>query len=292
MRRRRGQPKSGGRIIARYNYVDEQGNPLYQVRRYEPKNFSVHTAADKELDATGKYRRIPYRLPELLQSDPNEIVYVVEGEKDVDRLRSEGLIATCNAVGGGKGKWTRSHSRYLHGRHVVILPDNDATGIEHGLSIAGSINRIAASVRVLELPDLPHKGDVSDWLDRGHTVEELTRLVAATPIWRSRSSPLPKPDWAERDSNSNYTAINDARWRRREIYGLPILPTEKLLLLMLSEYEGPTQEDLAVYLRLTPRRVRQMIQELKNRGYIRTSRRGRRNSYGIDTLRRLGQRLN
>ena len=47
-------------------------------------------------------RRVLYRLPELL-ARPDETVYVVEGEKDADRLASLGLLATTNS--GGAGKW-------------------------------------------------------------------------------------------------------------------------------------------------------------------------------------------
>jgi hypothetical protein len=40
---------------------------------------------------------------------------------------------------------------------------------------------VAASVKVLELPGLPEKGDVSDWLNGGSTVEQLLALVEAAP---------------------------------------------------------------------------------------------------------------
>ena len=37
---------------------------------------------------------------------------------------------------------------------------------------------IAANVKVLQLPGLAGKEDISDWLDQGHTLEELLDLVA------------------------------------------------------------------------------------------------------------------
>jgi putative DNA primase/helicase len=39
----------------------------------------------------------------------------------------------------------------------------------------------AASVRVLDLPDLSEKGDVSDWLADGHDVDELRLLLGVAP---------------------------------------------------------------------------------------------------------------
>lgn len=46
-------------------------------------------------------------------------------------------------------------------------------------------------VRVIELPDLPEKGDVSDWLDAGHGREDLQHVVNAAPRWEMPITALP-----------------------------------------------------------------------------------------------------
>jgi hypothetical protein len=61
---------------------------------------------------------------------------------------------------------------------VVILPDNDEPGRKHAEQIAEALHGIAASVLILELPDLPPKGDVSDWFSAGGTASKLYELVA------------------------------------------------------------------------------------------------------------------
>jgi hypothetical protein len=123
-----------------------------------------------------------YRLPELIASDPKKTVFVVEGEKDANRLWEAGLIATCNP--GGAGKWSPEYSGALENRHVVVLPDNNAVGQEHANKVARSLHGIATSVRILALLSLPDKGnDVSDWLDQGHTDKELKDMARATPEW-------------------------------------------------------------------------------------------------------------
>ena len=58
-------------------------------------------------------RNIPYQLPELLEDCKDRPVFVMEGEKDVDRAIRAGLLATCNV--GGAGKWTADLNRYLLG---------------------------------------------------------------------------------------------------------------------------------------------------------------------------------
>lgn len=178
-------PSSAGsgkpQIVGSYDYRDEHGNLLRQVQRLEPKNF-----LQRAPDGNGgwKYKldgvpHVPYRLPELLAADPRRPVFIVEGEKDADRLASLGFVATTNV--GGAGKWRAENSEYLRGQHVVIIPDNDEPGSKHAKRVEQSLRGVAASVRVLKLHDLPPKGDVSDWLDAGHTADELCALAAAAP---------------------------------------------------------------------------------------------------------------
>ncbi len=169
-------PKAGkvaSRIVATYDYRDEQGELLMQAVRKEPKKF-VQRRPDGEdwIWNVEGVRVVPYRLPELLAA-PGAVVYVVEGEKDADRLASIGLVATTNAAGAGK--WTAAHSEFLRGRNVVILPDNDDAGKKHAKKVAKSLLGIAVA-RIVGLPGLPEKGDVSDWLDAGGTAEALASL--------------------------------------------------------------------------------------------------------------------
>jgi hypothetical protein len=130
-----------------------------------------------------------YRLPELLAADPAALVYVLEGEKDVDRLWSLGLVATCNPMGAGK--WRPEYNSHLQGRAAVILPDKDDAGRDHSQKVARSLHGIAANVKIVELPDLRSKGDVSDWLDTGGTVEHLQVLVDLAPEFDPATAPLP-----------------------------------------------------------------------------------------------------
>ncbi|HVU88049.1 MAG TPA: phage/plasmid primase, P4 family [Pirellulales bacterium] len=175
-------PSNGGkvqkRIVATYDYRDEAGNLLFQVVRYDPKDFRQRSP-----DGNGGWswklngvRRVLYQLPKLA-ADPGELIFVVEGEKDADRLQSLGAVATCNV--GGAGKWRAEYNEHLRGRHVVILPDSDEPGRRHAQEAAQSLRGVAATVRVLELPGLPAKGDVSDWLNAGGTVEQLRSLALA-----------------------------------------------------------------------------------------------------------------
>jgi len=193
-------------IIATYDYQDEGGVLLFQVVRFEPKDFR-----QRRLDGNGDWdwsvkgvRQVPYRLPQVLEND-DRVICIVEGEKDVERLWKLGVPASCNA--GGAGKWRDELSEYFRGADVVVIPDRDPQkkhpktgelqfhsdgrpmlpGQDHAQSVAKSLQGIASRVRVLELwkhwPQMPLKGDVDDWISNGGTAERLYELIEKTPDW-------------------------------------------------------------------------------------------------------------
>ncbi len=172
-----GRPRT--RIVATYDYRDEQGRLLFQVVRTEPKGFFQRRPDGKGgwIKGLGNVRRVLYYLPELLRGpDP---ILVTEGEEDAKRLRALGFNSTTNPMGAGK--WDPQYAESLGGRRVVLLPDNDHDGRAHMQQVAGSLVGVAAAVRWLALDGLPPKGDVSDWLDAGGTAADLRLLAADSP---------------------------------------------------------------------------------------------------------------
>lgn len=183
--------KPARRLVKAYPYHDAAGNLVYESCRYDPKSF-----AQRRPDGKGGYHwnldgadPLPYRLPELLAAlEAGKMVVICEGEKDCDRLHGLGITATTNSAGAGK--WTDKHSAYFPaGAKVLILPDNDAPGRNHAQAVARALYDRGCIVRVVELPGLPEKGDVSDWLDAGHTKAELSEMAKAAPIWTPETAP-------------------------------------------------------------------------------------------------------
>ena len=197
-RPKRGRPKRGKHTNT-YPYLDENGSLLFEVWRYaDPKSFAQRRPDPTQPSgwkwSLGDVRRVLYRLPDLAAADPAQTVFVCEGEKDCDRLVSLGLVATTSPQ--GSSSWAKADSKVLAGRQVVVLPDNDPPGRQYVLKVARDLVDKAASVRIVDLAGLPHKGDVSDWLDQGHTVAELRELAAAAPL--HTPGPAAGPDGRER----------------------------------------------------------------------------------------------
>ena len=167
------------RIVGTYPYHDEGGSLLYEVVRFEPKGFAQRRPDGKGGHVWGLNgtRRVLYRLPELINAAPHTTIYIAEGEKDCDRLADLGLVSTTS---GAAGSWRPEFAEYFVGREVVVLPDSDGPGLDHADRVARSLHQVARRVRLVWLPG-PEKSDVSDWLDAGHSVEELLAIVARTP---------------------------------------------------------------------------------------------------------------
>ena len=188
----RWDPIKDGRVVAVYEYTDEHGIPLFEVVRievqpdhqaYPDKTFRLRLPGASKY-GIGETQRVIYRLPHVKEAvRKGNIVYIVEGEKDADALEGWDLVATTSPMGAGK--WLNEYADDLHGADVVIIPDNDAAGKTHAKAIAKSLARVAGSIRIVRLPGLPSKGDVSDWIAAGGTPDELQQLVSGTEPYRA-----------------------------------------------------------------------------------------------------------
>lgn len=214
--------KPKGRLVAAYRYTDANGTLLYEVLRYEPKTFR-----QRRPDGNGGWtwklddRRVPYRWLDLLKY-PDATVFICEGEQDADRVAELGHCATTVAT----GKWTDDCIEALAGRDVIILEDNDAAGRKKALEVATALHGAAKSIRIVSLPDLPDKGDVSDWLDADpRRAEKLADVCFDAPLWlpdadtetKSKTEAKAEPEQAETNNNPQLPFLNIAAWQDQPV---------------------------------------------------------------------------
>ncbi len=195
------------RYTASYVYRQADGTPYLRVSRTEPKGPfpQSHWTGSTWQSGKPKGPKIPYRLPELL-ANLNAPVFVCEGEKDSDRLAALGFVATTNSEGAGS--WTVDLDPYLAGRRCFILEDNDSKGADHVAKVARHLAPTASEVRIVKLPDLPPKGDVSDWLNAGGDAAGLVELCRSYPLFNATTqSDTPARKARRRDENDTRPVI-------------------------------------------------------------------------------------
>lgn len=220
------KPKAEKRTIVRtYDYTTPAGELVYQVVRYEPKTFSQRRPSPTEpgvwfwgLDAGTYMRRGPgkdwfrfdpkrwdewkctekteleeavehglYKRPELEEAlADGGLIFLPEGEKDVETLIAMGAPATTNS--GGAKHWRQELAEVFRGAHVVIPTDNDKPGRERADLLGRSLDGIAESVRILDVgqhwPACDAKGDITDWAEKGGlTLEQLYAIAGELPTW-------------------------------------------------------------------------------------------------------------
>ena len=173
------KPKQKLRKEATYVYEDADGNPVMRVIRFKDelgaKTFRQQRYANGEWEwGTQDIEKPLYRLPQVLERISNdEIVYVVEGEKDVHTLESLDRVATCNPGGAGaegQDKWLPQHTQALAGGKIVIIADDDKPGYAHAAHVAAELRKVGARVKVFK----PARGkDISDHIGTGLSMSDL-----------------------------------------------------------------------------------------------------------------------
>lgn len=161
-----------------YSYRDEHGHELYRKIRIEPGSngktkefFCEHTENGQIIKNLKGCRKVLYRLPDLLKAiSNNQPIFLVEGEKDVDKLCEFGLTATTSI---DSLKWPDEFSELLVDADIVILYDMDKTGFARRDLLCQKLNGRVKRLRVVTLPGLEyqesHGKDISDWLASGNT---------------------------------------------------------------------------------------------------------------------------
>jgi putative DNA primase/helicase len=116
------------RIVATYDYCDERGGLLFQVCRFDPKDFRQRRPDSRngwEWKVKGT-RQVPYLLPALVGAPADTLILIPEGEKDVDNLVKLGLVSTCNP-GGAATAAIRSGGPSSSNSSAAAMPSSCTT---------------------------------------------------------------------------------------------------------------------------------------------------------------------
>lgn len=214
------------RLAKTYNYLDAAGKLLFQLCRLEPKSFRQRRPNGKNgwVWNLKSIEPVLYRLPEVLKAKE---ILICEGEKDADNLNKLGFTATT--VPMGAGKWRDSYRKPLAGKDIVLIPDNDQSGREGMAKIAAGLNGSSKSLKFLQLPGLPSKGDVTNFISKYENPEDaaerLSILIENCEIYTP-----PKKATLE-DAVLEISDFNNLKITKRRAYMAPWLKESAIVLI-------------------------------------------------------------
>ena len=190
--KKKGSPRL--KLTHTYDYRDAEGVLLFQKQRFvdaEGKKTFRQRRPDGDgwVYSLGATPKVLYRLPQVLAAvAANEMVFVVEGEKDADTLVALGHTATT--MPGGAGKWLDIHTEALAGADVWVVRDNDEVGAKHAGEVCDRLRAAGVTV-TLVAPPSAHK-DVTDFFDAGGRLEELELLDDGPVVVAAPEEPVAK----------------------------------------------------------------------------------------------------
>lgn len=198
--------------IESYDYEDAEGHVIIRVDRvheYDKDNNRIgkafypnHNKNGQWVSGLGDVQAVPYRLPELIAGiKRNDPVFIVEGEKDVNNLRIIEYPVTTFLSGL---TWKNYYKSYFENCVVYLLPDNDDPGRKKMQKIAEELYGTALFIKIITLPGLEHKGDITDWLENGGDYPTLDKIISETEYF----SPEPEIDLKSEDFIQKMQEIN------------------------------------------------------------------------------------
>jgi len=226
-----------------YEYQDELGKTIFsKTRLHDSKTFYYeHYKNGIAITGMDGCRKVLYRLPKVLLGVSQNIpIFLVEGEKDADTLYLLELLATTSP---GTLDWPDEFTQTLKDADVVILYDNDKTGLQRRdllcLKLHGNVKRL----RVIDLPGLEYRDkhglDVTDWLTTGNTKEQLLQLLEQAQ------------DYHHKKEHGGFRAVTinelfELDLPERKMLLEPFLPTQGLVLLVAKRGVGKTHMALGI----------------------------------------------
>ena len=175
------------KVVATFEYKDEDGKTLYIKERVEPgrdgrdKEFFFKHRENDRWEKSRGCDSVLYNLPEVVNA--KRLIFV-EGEGKVEFLKEWGLTATCLDA-GANSPWRKEYTKYIEGKEeITILPDNDKAGIDYAFKIANTLHGKVKTIKVVELQGLQEKGDIIDWGSvEGNDKEKLIDIINKKSKW-------------------------------------------------------------------------------------------------------------
>ena len=151
-------------------FVDAKGGKDFYCRHYDRQGNKINHLPAEHVHL--------YNLNNLLKLQDKSILFLVEGEKDVDSLQAVGIPATSMKPVSNQ-PLTAKETNFLNNFcKIVMIPDNDSPGFTIAINFSRYVD--PAKLFLLDIvdiwPECPITGDISDYLQLAETIEQCSFL--------------------------------------------------------------------------------------------------------------------
>lgn len=178
-------------VISKYNISWNGINIVIPVYNEGDKWIFNKYRRDPESELGPKYKYDPGTSTSLFNrfalEQPQESVYIVEGEFDALALISQGLVAVSST--GGAGSFDKNWDKLFKDvKDVYICYDADAPGINGAINVQS----ILPQAKVIWLPTGTPQKDVTEYL-LTHGIESFKKLVEEAESHNIPQDPIDQP---------------------------------------------------------------------------------------------------
>lgn len=171
--------KKGYKPLGTFVFVDKDNNPIYaKVKFLKPdgkKKTPYYSINEGQVINKRLYDEVPYNYYNLLQGiAQNKTIVFLEGEKDVNTINNtlskKDFVAT--SIKGFKD-FDKIKSEFMK---IAVIGDTGEAGLKYVENIKYNFLKDSSSFKIINLPGIKNLGnnkDVTDWLEAGHTKENL-----------------------------------------------------------------------------------------------------------------------
>ena len=205
------------KIIKTYDYRDLDNKLVSQTVRFEPKKFSQRRSVNgKWVWNLQGIDTILYNLPGVVKAKQ---VLILEGEKDCDTAIEYGFVATTSPMGAKN--WRTEYNKFLHGKEILLCPDNDPVGIEHMKKIGESLQG-RATVRWVDLGGAKKGFDLSDFLEpykdnEFKAIDALDKVIRAARVFKAKDIIIPVEDSKESEAIKNWIMASPGEFSVKDV---------------------------------------------------------------------------
>ena len=175
--------RKGQKLLGIFRYCDTDNNTLYFKAKFKHQdgskelNYFYIGEDGKVYNKRGIEYEVPYNLYNAVKGiEENKILVLVEGERDANRLNKElnSKLYVAASIKNCKDKGIDMLGKNFTG--IYVIPDNDEPGEKYYQNIEDNFLNLSKKFKRINLPGISSLGkgaDVSDWLNAGHTKDEL-----------------------------------------------------------------------------------------------------------------------